>query len=374
MLATRFFLEKISHFIHEVNNSKRSFGLDLLRSIAILMVIFAHGHEFIGYSNFSRPFGFYGVELFFVLSGFLISQILFKVAEKQEISLNTIRLFWIRRWFRTLPAYYLFLILNILLYLFIRELPSGPDFSYFVFLQNFVSHPPSFFAESWSLSIEEWFYLSFPLFFLIIFNGLKRTVNFSPQIVFGVSITLFILLGLLSRFWGANIAIQNWYQIKSGVIFRIDSIVYGVLIGYLKYYHIEYWKRRQTLLLVCAILLTLCSLIFYINIVPEEFIAKTLFFSLTSLGLSLFLIPMDLLKVRRNFISKLITAISLISYSMYLVHLTFLQTILFRIFKTQSLRGYFLYWIGTITISLLLYVYFEKPTTDLRDKVSQKDH
>lgn len=92
----------------------RVFGLDFLRSIAILLVMIGHsvGYLPLKIQQFIRPFLVDGVAIFFVLSGFLIGGIMIKSFQK-EINFKNITNFWIRRWMRTLPNYYL--ILSILL-------------------------------------------------------------------------------------------------------------------------------------------------------------------------------------------------------------------------------------------------------------------
>ena len=100
--------------------STRVIGLDILRCCAILGVLVAHGLTFlyphvppipIGDWTFLLGYlghgGFYGVELFFVLSGFLIGRILLRTGDRLSEPSELLR-FWSRRWFRTLPADLLF--------------------------------------------------------------------------------------------------------------------------------------------------------------------------------------------------------------------------------------------------------------------------
>ena len=87
----------------------RVFGLDLMRALAIIFVVMSHG-SMLEKANTDFPWIrlVNGVELFFVLSGFLIGGILIKNFQKtNSFGIKEIYNFWIRRWFRTLPNYYL---------------------------------------------------------------------------------------------------------------------------------------------------------------------------------------------------------------------------------------------------------------------------
>jgi peptidoglycan/LPS O-acetylase OafA/YrhL len=150
-----------------IDYSKRVFGLDVLRALAIIDVVIIHSRIVLG--NIETGFPWIrlipGVTLFFVLSGFLIGSMLINIFEKKEVSLPVIFNFLKRRWFRTLPNYYLILLVNIIIVYFgvIKEDFSQFNFSFFIFCQNLFHPFHGFFWESWSITIEEWFYLSFPL-------------------------------------------------------------------------------------------------------------------------------------------------------------------------------------------------------------------
>ena len=107
--------------------------------------------------------GTIGVDLFFVLSGFLIGKIILKQLEKRKTTFKDFGYFWFRRWFRTLPNYYLVLTINILLYFLFYGNIVPSVWRFFVFLQNFSEGQIDFFTESWSLSIEEFSYVLGPL-------------------------------------------------------------------------------------------------------------------------------------------------------------------------------------------------------------------
>ena len=107
---------------------KRYPGLDLARSIAIALVVFSHSlwistHYPPVISWLMQFSGTIGVEIFFVISGFLIGRILYKLIHKEDYSLATILSFLKRRWFRTLPNYYLILIVNIIIWWFFYIFP-----------------------------------------------------------------------------------------------------------------------------------------------------------------------------------------------------------------------------------------------------------
>ena len=188
--------------------SNRVFGLDLLRALAITFVIIGHANNLLA-DNYKIPY-IDGVDLFFVLSGFLIGRILLKKFSSKEGNLiKILRNFWVRRWFRTLPNYFLFLGINILLVYFglIKGELNHYVLSYFVFLQNLYVPVDFIFWESWSLSVEEWFYFLFPL---VLIAGLLLKLSIKKASL--IAILIFILLPLFYRLFMSNtdISIIVW--------------------------------------------------------------------------------------------------------------------------------------------------------------------
>jgi peptidoglycan/LPS O-acetylase OafA/YrhL len=98
----------IGAYKRDIIDSRRNFGLDLFRTIAILMVLISHLGINEDYT-FGVNLGSLGVEIFFVLSGFLIAQILIKSFTK-NLSFESVISFWTGRWFITLPLYYLIIV------------------------------------------------------------------------------------------------------------------------------------------------------------------------------------------------------------------------------------------------------------------------
>jgi peptidoglycan/LPS O-acetylase OafA/YrhL len=375
---------------------KRIFGLDLLRCVAILLVLFTHTLSFLDPENhyYKLPVftGFAGVELFFVLSGFLIGTILLKIYNQTDaFDMLKVKTFWIRRWFRTLPNYYLMLFVYAVLFYgahHINILSHIKYLAYVVFLQNAVTYQPNdFFQIAWSLSIEEWFYLLFPLILLVI----KRCWPRARMSSFLATILVFIFAELAIRIIAAIFLNRPWDEgFRKVMPVRLDSISIGVLAAYFKYSYPAYWNRHAIRLalyglMVFAINCTLFFIIYIKHFDPVSwdhafdagFFLKTFFFTAVSLSIALMIPYLYQLNVKPGFFTRAVTFISQISYSIYLNHL------LVILILSHLLKGYlhlqffgavlFLsIWMSTILVSALQYKYFEIPLTDLRIKFSKK--
>jgi peptidoglycan/LPS O-acetylase OafA/YrhL len=134
----------------------RVFGLDILRATAIVLVLAAHTWPTKAYQQWPHAFAVLGVELFFVLSGFLIGGILIRLAEEGRLrTLRDVWGFWRRRWFRTLPNYYLFLGLHLVWRTWVLGFPDqvATNWEYLFFVQNLRIRRPSFFPRrgAWRL-------------------------------------------------------------------------------------------------------------------------------------------------------------------------------------------------------------------------------
>src|ERR1700739_504422 len=152
---------------NEIKNPNRIYGLDVLRTLAVCIVVYEHGNFILDLASptLASIKIIDGVDLFFVISGFLIGGILLRGITKTEtIKFSFVKKFLVRRWFRTLPNYFLFLCINVLLIAI--GISNGYLnrylITFFVFMQNFIKPYDFLFWESWSLSVEEWFYLLFP--------------------------------------------------------------------------------------------------------------------------------------------------------------------------------------------------------------------
>lgn len=370
-----------------VHAGGRVFGLDLLRAAAIMMVVCAHGFVVL-YPHFGDALGvfgyggFYGVELFFVLSGFLIGQILIRAGADLARAGN-IAFFYVRRWFRTLPLFVFFLAVNIVSERMFRAhaVNLGEAVSHGLFLRNFAGFHMTFFPESWSLAIEEWFYLLFPA---ALWMGLQISKRFGP--VFLSAAFAFFAVSTIARLVAASNPTATWVeQIRMVVIYRFDALMIGMLGAWVSIQFPKIWRRSAFL---CAIgglilLLSMYATLWRIQngrlaFGADDYFARTFRFTLVSLGFALLLPAASAWKLAgENFASNAIRKIALWSYSLYLVHLpAFLLVSRAGLGPDNpmplgtALFSFALQLGGAIFLSALLYRFFEAPCTRLREKAA----
>ncbi len=359
----------------------RVFGLDLMRALAIIFVVIGHGGWILDKANTNLPWIRFidGVELFFVLSGFLIGGVLIKIFQNtKSLNLKTIWDFWIRRWFRTLPNYYLVLILNIIVVYFgiIKEDFTQFNWKFFLFLQNFSKPFYGFFWESWSLSVEEWFYLLFPIILSLLYFGL-RNFKVRKSLIFLWAIFLFLLIPFLLRYFKASKFDVDafWLGVKiyKVVIYRLDGIALGLLAAFIKYWSPKFWFKSRNISFLAGIVISYAIL--YTIWLPNDFSTKVFKIFFQSFGCFLLLPKFDSIKKAPPIITQIFTHISLISYSMYLINRALVSEIIRDNFPPlgpqTSWALYLIYWFVVITFSTLLYKYYEKPIMDLRDKIKK---
>jgi len=366
-----------------VNKSVRILGLDIMRAIAIMMVVFSHVSSIFFDSNhiITNVFelvGLHGVEVFFVLSGFLIGTILLKILSKGGFSIKDMFRFWIRRWFRTLPLYFLILILNItLLYYTLNGFPDKL-WQFSVFLQNFCKSHPVFFSEAWSLSIEEYAYIFSPIIIGINYKAFKAKQNsFLLSILF--LIVVFTLTKVLYFFEHLNepLSIIEWdNNLKEVVIYRLDAIYYGFIVAYMHFYYTNWLKDNRYKLFVLGVILLLFNHLRFMIVSMQEgqsFYLEVLFLPINSITICMFLPYLYYLKYSFRLIKNIIYRISIYSYAIYLLHYTFVLGVLNLLCPIKGLNVfqkivYSVVYIGvTVVLSSLVYNFFEKPMTNLRD-------
>ena len=349
----------------------RVFGLDFLRAAAILLVLVAHASfMFLPLTHRLEAWwmlGHLGVELFFVLSGFLIGAILVKQAQAAHSSVGR---FWLRRWLRTLPNYYLFLGINILIARWIDG--AWPHAAgYVVFMQNFAWPQPIFFIESWSLAVEEIFYLVAPLLVLACSGRRMRRV---PALLL-----VSIAIGLATLVRIAYVLTQQpvWDQaVRMVTLVRMDAIAYGAL-ALLLYRHRDGIVRRHANAIAGAGAVgTAIGVALYL-VLPKDtdVFARTGLFSLFSASFAAFL------PAAANWhssgmpapIENAIRRIARWSYALYLCQLAVMR-VMGATFSgnAQTIAGCLLQAIIFMALSLgsaaLVYRLYEAPILRLRDR------
>lgn len=371
----------------------RYIGFDLMRTTAVTLVLLSHSLAFLPFTGLREYLfnflGFAGVEIFFVLSGFLIGNIMYKAFQK-KLDKKGLRIFWIRRWYRTLPLYYIVLALNIILTLFIEGKDHLPlsAFLFPFFLQNFCWPHPYFFIPAWSLTIEEYFYLLFPLLLYFFMN--IRKISFRRS--FLLMIILFFTVPLLLR-TASFLLLETGYlyqwrptfnahwdlHFRRITLFRLDAIAMGVFTAYLmNNYKTILHKYRNHLLLLSIILLATSVGLYYRFVHPDQIniVSAIFLFPLFSIGFALAMPYLQYMKTMGIF-SAPVTFISKISYSVYLLH-TLLSDFLFKyLYKEEYALPYqLLIWclfiLTSIGISTLSYYYIELPFTERREKYGQE--
>jgi peptidoglycan/LPS O-acetylase OafA/YrhL len=366
-----------------VQSSKRIFGLDIMRALAVFLVVFGHmlqhakPPDWLG--HFGR-LGILGVEIFFVLSGFLIGGIIVDLINKGKFAQPADLLaFWTRRWLRTLPLYYLFL------FIYLKFDWNGATrlvdhLEFLVFLQNFAWRPPDFFLLSWSLTIEEYFYFLFPILFYLLLRICRDPVKSLK-----IAVVVFMLVPLLLK--AGRTPYPGWdefnFNLRMVCMVRLDSLMYGVAAVLVKQYYPRLWSSIKRLTPLWIVLLLAISAYIYINLPglcdsSAARIIQSLLFPAISLSVALLLPLFDGVRDSKNlYLKDLITYISTISYSMYLSHILVITEI------NQALSSlphgmetiepfpqclYLLYTVFILAAAPVTYYLWERPFMRLRDR------
>ena len=222
---------------------ERQPGLDLLRALAIIVVVIYHAALF----GFKLPgrvdrFGWIGVDLFFVLSGYLIGgQLLAPLARGNTINLGR---FFARRALRIMPAYFVVLAIYFLLPS-LREYPdmSQPLWKFLLSVQNIALHGGTAFSHAWSLAVEDQFYLALP-FLLLILCGRPRAAVIVPclLVVGGIILRAFLAARNPSVDGGVSFrGFQAWIYYPTWT--RLDPLVFGVALAAIEKFRPQWWQR-----------------------------------------------------------------------------------------------------------------------------------
>ena len=302
--------------------------LDFLRAIGLILVLLRH-QEF---TEFTSEMGWIGLDLFFVLSGFLISGLLFR----EYIKFGNIKPFnfLIRRGYKVYPIYYLSFLLYVIPFLYYGNLSMGKLLNELIFIQNYTNGLGYINPASWSMAIEEHFYIGFVLILWICLKKrwIKLTIETNNSLKFGrietfifLILILVLLIRCLSNLYIPNLGIRSFTMTH----LRIDAIFAGVLVSYFYHFRISYLNKIMNYKFIIFMII-LSGVIWtpFIN-ASTSFFAKTLGFTLLYISFSFLLIYFlmteninyKLNSIFTPYIVNIFSKIGFCSYSIYTFHM-----------------------------------------------------
>jgi peptidoglycan/LPS O-acetylase OafA/YrhL len=364
--------------------TRKIFGLDLMRVAAILLVLSAHSlWIYKGYSNLLTKAmnfsGFIGVELFFVLSGYLIGGSLYRAFVRDDFGLASARRFLRRRAYRIMPNYMLVLVINLLVAWLIGYAVVDA-WKYFLFIQNFAWPMLPFFPESWSMAIKEIPYIVLP-FMLLLFAkwGMQNRKR-----LFLLFAMVFILASLIAKIifhlnHHQHLDLAKWnISLRSVAIYRVDAVMYGVLMGWLHMNNHNFWARNKGKLLVFGVLV-LAFLAVLVGVVKIPIERNPLFWNVIflpciSLG-AICTLPFFSMWIKGPlWLERPVHFLGKISYFVYLVHYSLVLFLMKYWIDTTGfgLLGLHIftlaYLTATFALSWALHRFYERPILKIREK------
>ena len=337
--------------------------IDSLRAISIIAVIIYHAKvNLFGYQIFSG--GYLGVDIFFVISGYLITSIIFReIQKKKSFSFKN---FYIKRARRILPALF-FLILCCIPLSWFALMPTGfVDFSKSIifslgFSSNFYFYLTGLeygeingllkpLLHTWSLAVEEQYYIIFPILFVLGFYFFKKKLNI-------IILSLLLLSLIFAEYYSFRNSNLNFYILPS----RVWELLVGssiVMLENKKKFKISSFTRN----IICflSLIIIFYSFFDFYEPIPSPGIKSIIPIIGTALILIFFKQEIFIAKFITN---KAIVGLGLISYSLYLWHYPiFAFSRNLRI--AQSVSEYLIIAIFIFLISIFSYFFIEKPFRD----------
>jgi peptidoglycan/LPS O-acetylase OafA/YrhL len=359
----------------EIGSNHRNVQLDFLRGVAILMVVVHHTVLFRVPSGWQLPLircGWAGVDLFFVLSGFLISGLLFsEYRRKGKID------FWrfaARRALKIYPAFYVLVLLTIVIRIVSDRHDLVPVLQAFLHDVFFIqSYLPGTYGHFWSLSIEEHFYILLPLTLYFMLRRSKPNQDdpflFLPWLFAIVAIT-----ELIARLLTARWIPFTFLTHLMATHLRIDSLLFGVLLSYWANFHGErFWRlvlAKYPFILASGVLLISPTLV-----LPNDnhwmytYGFTALYLGFGAIMLSLLALPVASLSKSAQAFFGAIAYIGGFSYSIYLWHVPWV--IVLQKYSVVHIRylGVFIYITGAIVIGIIAAKLVEMPVLRLRERL-----
>lgn len=368
-------------------NATRSDFLDWVRAVAIALVLLRHGY--VSQLEFSSPTiswpapmgnlannGWLGVDLFFVLSGFLLSR---QLLRKDRASIGKfVGDFWRRRAYRILPTYLTVLIPIWLLLEYARNGAGGPGhlqlLVHLLFLQDYFGS--DLLVTTWSLATEEKFYLLLPLLVILSFRTSPR--RFAGLLVM---VSLLILTGRLvtcSAAAPANYSDFFW-QVRAPFHNALDGLLLGMAAGYLIQANLRWLdslSKPTCRRLLWTLLLFLAVLLVSLDWLDVGYLlSSTIIWFVASTTACLLLVGVSLESQGEPAVRPWPVAswVAKISYPLYLIHYVMLvpaQSLAQAIshgLPARQLFFWFVYLTSSFLAAWLLHVMIEKPFLSLRE-------
>ncbi|MGN6371174.1 MAG: acyltransferase family protein [Phycisphaerae bacterium] len=361
--------------------SPRSPALDILRAAAVLLVFGRHlmpltndgPHLIIRFAQTWRRAAI-GTDIFFVLSGFLVSGLIFREYQRHH-ALNT-RRFLVRRAFKIYPAYFFYLAASIpAAFLLGQDTPTTTQLAvHSILVQNYYPHYLEICAHLWSLGVEEHFYAA-----VAIAMFLAPKLSRSPQNPFRWIPLAFALAAVACLAARILLAIHHPFDFYRNYLpthLRLDSLLFGVFLSYYFHFHHQDFTARAKKFKRPLLAAGLLGLLPAFCIGPEHPFSYTAGFTLyyLSTGALVSVAAVTPLSPQKP-LARIATFLALRSYSIYLWHLlTFLLIRhLFINYAPNVGKIFFLNAAVTIAAALLLgtamYTLIEQPALHLRDRL-----
>lgn len=372
----------MTNIVLSLPDSKRLHELDILRALAVFLVLGRHLLEIPETLSPAlrtfllvwREIGWIGVDLFFVLSGYLVSGLLFR--EYQSSQRVQITRFLIRRGFKIYPPFYVFTAATFFLS---DYLPISSERWRYLgevsFLQNYLG---AVWNHTWSLAVEEHFYILLSIVVLVLVRANDSSTNpfrFLVPLILSTMVFVLVLRCTVVSLYPAG----DWAPFITQTHFRIDSLLSGVLLAYLFYYESAVLKstveRFKPLLLWVGLCLITVPMFTPLS---EGTFAYTMGFTCLYLGFVAVISPIIISQSgMKSWIIKLcapmLVPIGRASYSIYLWHMLvyYLSGSLVEVSDpspAQFLSRLMVYLIGSIAVGIIMFRLIEIPSLLLRER------
>ena len=350
-------------------------GPDLLRLLAIVLVLGRHmpiseawpaGGKFL-FLIWKRG-GWVGVDLFFVLSGFLVSGLLF-TEYRSRGSLGVGR-FYLRRGWKIYPPFFVLIVATVLMNL--REgvsIRPASLASELLFLQSYL---PGLWNHTWSLAVEEHFYLLLPLTLAVMLRRNKDSPTpLRPILSLAAGVAVFALACRILNWY-----LRPWYGNLTHLFashLRLDALFFGVAMSYAYHFHSSrfdrLFTRRRWLMLGGALLLT-PAFAFPLETTPFIY---TIGLTIIDVGSAMMLVGILLSQIPSGPLVAALAALGSYSYSIYLWHMFVLawgipliEGTLDRELETSTRLA--MYFVGSLGLGIAMAKVVEVPVLRIRDR------